>query len=162
MDKPSPPPPLRQHGVPRWLVCIGPGGGRHRRGTATPAKPPPRAGGGGGRRRDLWSFRPLTSQFSFCALRWLPLVRTCDSPDVLRGMGGVGGGVRGHRKTSLFTQNRSPISGSFNRFHFLLRKISDVGVWVPKQWPVSASMDLQLVTPRRPMMGLCMAREGHQ
>ena len=35
--------------------------------------------------RDLWSYRPLTSPFSFCALYCLPLVHTCNRPAFLRG-----------------------------------------------------------------------------
>ena len=38
--------------------------------------------------RYLWSYRPLTSPFSFCALCCLPLVHTCNSPEFLRGGGG--------------------------------------------------------------------------
>ena len=48
--------------------------------------------------RYLWSYRPLTSPFSFCALYCLPLVHTRHSPEFLRGQGspqkqGKGGGL---------------------------------------------------------------------
>ena len=36
--------------------------------------------------RDLWSYRPLTSPFSFCALYCLPPVHTCNGPAFLWGL----------------------------------------------------------------------------